>query len=143
MPSHYEDPVKIRELGRKVIGQMTTAECMWHLGNYAKHNEQLEELDAKTIKGLIGLAMIDSNGEIKTDADYAAVKSISGKNVRSLSDLQDGLRIVERSLREWADNLENGVIGDLDEFRYGDRTRTKRENETFAKFLAERFSANN
>jgi len=48
LSAEYERPAKIRERGTKVVQQMTIAECMWWLGNYAKHNAEQQDFNTDT-----------------------------------------------------------------------------------------------
>ena len=91
LPTTYEDKKAIRGLGKKVVGQMSIADCMWHLGNYAKHRDELRPLEKPTLDGLIELKAAIAQGAY-VDALYKAIATIVGKTVDAPSDLEAALR---------------------------------------------------
>ncbi len=127
----YEDDTAIRALGRKLPMGLTAAECLWHLGNYAKHCNEIEDFSAQTKEGLTKLTVIGISGERESGAEASlrGIAVVSGRNVGSLNDAVEALREVERLLRAWADQLNDEVVADLDQWRYEERGRTKRERE--------------
>lgn len=129
LPECYVDPLRLRALGAKVVGQITIAECCWFLGNYAKHNDEIELLHNDTLKGLQILGMLDTSGNLVDQPACVGVESVVGLPIKSPSDLEVALKVMEARLRAWSDWLEDEIIADLDEHDCGDRTRTRRENE--------------
>lgn len=127
----YSDSDEVRCFGKPVVEEMTIADCMWYLGNYAKHNDELEEFTQYTQIGLKKLKVCETDGAIAPDAIWRGIQSVTGRSVDSSNDIKLALEFIEKALRAWADELTSCIIADLDNFGYGDPAYTKRLNEQF------------
>ena len=136
LDASHNDADEVRHIGEIVVGEMTIAECMWHLGNYAKHKDEWSGLRGKkTLTGLPNLNVCENNGTVAANATWRGIFSVTGRSCDSAEDIKVGLESIESSLRMWADKLEDRIISALDKFYYDDSNYTRRLNETFQKAL--------
>jgi hypothetical protein len=130
-----DSPDLLRQFGENIVTDMTIAECMWHLGNYAKHNDELGGLHKETKIGLEKLDVCSHDGEVKSDAIRRGICSVTGPGVDSIEDIENRLEEIASSLKDWAKHLEDRIISDLDDYFFADPSYTRRLNDSFQGML--------
>lgn len=131
----YDSSPQLRHFGTAIVKDMTIAECMWHLGNYAKHNDELEAFSRETKPGLESLGVCNSDGSVTPNAIRRGLHSVTGQGVDSIEDIGNRLDHIASSLKVWAEQLEARIIADLDDYFLADPTYTKRLNDGFRRIF--------
>lgn len=131
MPSFYKDASSVRNNGETIVEDMTVAECMFRLGNYFKHQDEVEGLQPQTTEAMNKLGMRTDDGMTVRDPECAALGKIAGKSIASLADVELAVRRVSALLKGWSTSWVERLVGDVDEYVHGDRTWTKREWDSF------------
>jgi len=127
----YNDFSKVRRIGHPLVGEMTIADCVWHLGNYAKHKDESKNFSSITLAGLTDLTVCETNGTIKVDAIWQGIYSMTGLRCDSTEKIKAGLESITELLKTWADELEHKIIAEIDLFIYNDSEHTKKLIDSF------------
>lgn len=131
----HDSSTLLRQFGTRIAKDMTIAECMWHLGNYAKHNDELGWFRRETRTGLEKLDVCSHDGSVKSDAIRRGLCSVTGPGIDSIAEIESRLEQIASSLKAWAEHLEDRIISDLDDYFFADPTYTKRLNDSFQRML--------
>lgn len=131
----YGSPDRLRHFGTCIVKDMTIAECLWHLGNYAKHHDEPGGFRKDTETGLKKLDVCQADGSVKPDAIRRGLRTVTGPSIASIEGIENGLKQIVSSLRAWAEQLEDQIISDLDDCFFSDPSYTKRFNDSFRSML--------